>query len=65
MICLDICCVVYYLLLLYLVVFRTELIQDLLEGSQLVGVVDVDEVGFDVVRNGIVVCWFPEGGLAT
>ena len=29
-----------------------------------VGVVDVDEVGLDVMRDGLIVLWFPEGGLA-
>jgi hypothetical protein len=32
--------------------------------AESVGVVDVDEVGFDVMRDGLVVLWFPEGGLA-
>ena len=34
-------------------------------GAKLVGVVDVDEMGFDIVGNGLVVFWFPESSLTS
>jgi hypothetical protein len=43
--------------------FGAEFILDLGSCAQFVSVVDVDEVGFNVVRDGLVVSGFPEAGL--
>lgn len=41
-----------------------EFCLDFFDGPELVGVMYVNEVGFDVVRNSIIVLGFPEGSLS-
>lgn len=65
MIRLNVSCVVYDLLLFYLVVLFPQLIQNLLKRSQLVSVMNVDEVRFDIMWNGIIVLRFPESSLSS
>lgn len=48
---------------LHLVLLAAQFGHHFLVGAELVGVVDVDEVGLDVVRNGLVVLGLPEGSL--
>ena len=46
-----------------LVLLAAHLGIDFLLGSELIGFVDVDVVGFDVVWDGVVVFGFPKPGL--
>jgi len=43
--------------------FSRHFCSDFLKGSELVGIVNIDVVGLDVVRDGIIIFRFPEFGL--
>ncbi len=61
---LDVGGVVNYSLDIYFELLSFEFSLYLVEGSECVGIMDVDEMRFDVVRDGFVVFGFPEGGLS-
>ena len=55
--------VIYNFLYDQFILIGTELIFDFLSGSQLVGIMNIDEMRFDIVRNGLVVFRFPKDSL--